>query len=289
MARVGIKIAEVAAAFEKILSQGEQPTAEKIQTLLGKSTPLVIQKYINQITNQSRLDLNTQDVETTPVEAVSALPETPPFSESIAPKPIRKLRVERPDSRPIIIEKVEPLIETLQPEKIEAQPEPSQPAFLEPAPAAGSFSSANMTTQGRRPFRRERFIRNPVSPHNNNLAPLPSRSPEFEESITVEPPLEQLSEETLLIKVRRLESTLMKEQMRREVAERTMKETKNYADSIKEQIAFRINDLQQNMDIVIEQLKNQLRDQKQSFEQDLKHYQEHLAKANEKIASLLKK
>ena len=46
MARIGINVAEVAAAFEKLLTQGEQPTAEKIQSFLGKGTAPVIQKHL---------------------------------------------------------------------------------------------------------------------------------------------------------------------------------------------------------------------------------------------------
>ena len=103
-----------------------------------------------------------------------------------------------------------------------------------------------------------------------------------------EKPLEELADDTLVAKIRRLESILLKEQMRRDVAERIMIETKDYADTIKEQVSQRINDLRQNMDEVIEQLKTQLREQKHNDDQDLKYYQEQLSKANEKIASLAK-
>jgi len=96
--------------------------------------------------------------------------------------------------------------------------------------------------------------------------------------------LEQQSEEQLVTKIRQLESILSKEEMRREVAERITLETKDYADSIKEQVSQRINELKQNMDLVVEQLKTQLREQKQNFEQDLEHYQKQLAKANEALA-----
>jgi len=78
---------------------------------------------------------------------------------------------------------------------------------------------------------------------------------------------------------------IIKEQMRHEVAECITLETKNYADSIKEQVSQRINELKQNMDIAAKQLKTQLREQKQNFDQDLKYYQEQVSKANEKLAS----
>ena len=133
----------------------------------------------------------------------------------------------------------------------------------------------------RRSFtKRERFNSNSNANSNNTRL-------EFE-APPEEAPLESLSDETLIGKIRRLESILMKEQMRREVAERIMIDTKDYADSIKEQVSQRINDLKQNMDLIIEQLGVQLREQKQNFDQDLKYYQEQLSKANEKIASQVK-
>ena len=92
-----------------------------------------------------------------------------------------------------------------------------------------------------------------------------------------------MSAEALVIKIRRLESTLLKEQARRETAEKIALETKDYADMIKEQVAHRINDLRQNMDLVIEQLKTQLREQKQSYADDLKSYQDQINKANQSL------
>lgn len=103
----------------------------------------------------------------------------------------------------------------------------------------------------------------------------------------VEPPLESLSEETLAIKVRRLESMLLKEQARREASERTALDTQRYADSIKEQVSERIGDVRQAMELVIEQLKQQLKEQKQNYEADLKFYREQMDKANKKLTELL--
>jgi flagellar biosynthesis GTPase FlhF len=103
----------------------------------------------------------------------------------------------------------------------------------------------------------------------------------------IEAPIESLSEENLAIKVRRLESMLLKEQARREASERTALETQTYADSIKEQVSERISDTRQTMEIVIEQLKHQLKEQKQNYETDLKFYREQLEKANKKLTELL--
>lgn len=99
-----------------------------------------------------------------------------------------------------------------------------------------------------------------------------------------EAPLESLSEDKLVIKIRRLESMLLKEQARREASERTALDTQTYADNIREQVSERISETRQNMELIIEQLKQQLKEQKQSYEADLKFYREQMDKANKKLA-----
>jgi Plasmid replication region DNA-binding N-term len=103
----------------------------------------------------------------------------------------------------------------------------------------------------------------------------------------IEPPLESLSEDKLIIKVRRLESMLLKEQARREASERVALDTQTYADNIREQVSERISEMRQSMELVIEQLKQQLKEQKQNYELDLKFYREQMEKANKKLAELL--
>lgn len=100
-------------------------------------------------------------------------------------------------------------------------------------------------------------------------------------------PLESLASESLVIKIRRLESMLLKEQARREASERVALDTQTYADSIKEQVSERISDIRQAMELVIEQLKQQIKEQKQNYELDLKFYREQLDKANKKLTELL--
>lgn len=256
MPRISISLPEVAAAFEKLLSQGEQPTAEKIQSLLNKGTIAAIQKHLKQIAEQSRLDLVMHTEKPADITEPKTEPEVTPVVIS-ATQTANGNIVTAPAVQP-----AEPVIESTA--DAEAQASPSQ----DPA-------------HPKRFNKRERFTN-----HRHNHSSHQGKAFEFEE--VIETPLENLSEETLIAKIRRLESSLIKEQMRREVSERIAEETKDYAESIKEQVGQRINELRENMDIVIEQLKTQLREQKQNFDQDLKYYQEQLSKANEKIADLLK-
>lgn len=272
MPRVGLSFAEVAAAFEKLLTQGEQPTAERIHELLGKGTVSGIQKYLTQIFEQSRLDLVTQaDDQPKHVDNHNALSGdllAPPLGQEVEPAPAP---VEIPQEEPVKEPTPPQEVPNIEPAVIPTQ-EPTEIPFENPSENAQG-------RDGKRNFKRDRF--------NNNRHSHGSRQSELEEA-PIEIPLEDLPDETLVAKIRRLESILLKEQMRREVAERIMMDTQDYADLIKEQVSQRINDFRQNMDVVIEQLQTQLREQKQAFDQDLTYYQEQLSKANEKIASLTK-
>jgi len=258
MARINLNFAEVAAAFEKLLTQGEKPTAEKIQALLGKGTVPVIQKHLNHIFEQSRLDLTPADSQTSspadgaPVQDLLSTPEEPKTTETT---PANSEAIKAPAA--------EKTAATAEANTTDTASD-KQTGEKNTAPAR----------EGRRPNnKRDRNDRNNNRHHRVEVEEPP-----------VETPLEQQSEEQLVTKIRQLESILSKEEMRREVAERITLETKDYADSIKEQVSQRINELKQNMDLVVEQLKTQLREQKQNFEQDLEHYQKQLAKANEALA-----
>ncbi|MDO8954788.1 MAG: DNA-binding protein [Gammaproteobacteria bacterium] len=99
--------------------------------------------------------------------------------------------------------------------------------------------------------------------------------------------LEDLDDNALIIKIRRLETSLAKEQSRREAAEKMAEDAKQYADIIKEQIGQRIADLRQTMEVNINHLKSEARDIKQNSDGDLKFYRDQLQKANVKIVALL--
>ncbi|MDF2940647.1 MAG: DNA-binding protein [Gammaproteobacteria bacterium] len=99
--------------------------------------------------------------------------------------------------------------------------------------------------------------------------------------------LEDLDDNALIIKIRRLETLLAKEQSRREAADKMAEEAKEYADIIKEQIGQRVADLKQSMEVTINQLKAEAREMKHNADCDLKFYRDQLQKANVKIVSLL--
>lgn len=95
--------------------------------------------------------------------------------------------------------------------------------------------------------------------------------------------LEQMTQRELLQQVRRLESILYKEQMRRESAVMLAQEAKQYADAIKEQVARRVQDVQQTMQATVQQLQLEIKIAKKQAEEDLLFYREQLQKANDKL------
>ncbi|MFZ9036289.1 MAG: DNA-binding protein [Francisellaceae bacterium] len=95
-----------------------------------------------------------------------------------------------------------------------------------------------------------------------------------------------LNESNTETKVRKLYSALLKEQTRRETAEKMALDARNYADVIKDQCSQRISDLRDNLEAHIAFLNGQIRQLKRESETDLEYYRAQLVKANEALAKL---
>ena len=95
--------------------------------------------------------------------------------------------------------------------------------------------------------------------------------------------LNKLEKNSLIIKVRQLQSVISREKSRTETAEKLASEANIYAQSLKEQISHRIKDLKDSMSEQLSQLKSQMRDFKQQSEEDLNYYRSQLEKATAKI------
>lgn len=278
MARIEITPSEVAAAFEKLIAQNEAPSAENIQKLLGKSTVPVIQGHIQTLIQNSNADLLSQHLPH-PASAQEQAPssqrteDAPLFAQAPtenSPSMLAPPIVQIPPSKPPT-----PTPNNIE-EKIILSPRKQGPAPKKTSPQHSLAESRHLRHGPTK--QKQKAPQHADSPFPQDLS-----QQNFDYEATPEPPLESLSKEQLLVKVKRLESFLLKEQSRRETADRIAIETKDYADKIKEQVAQRINDLRQNMDVVVEQLKAELREQKQAFAEDLKFYQTHLNQANHKL------
>ena len=91
------------------------------------------------------------------------------------------------------------------------------------------------------------------------------------------------------IKIKKLYSALIKEQIRREIAETISKEAKNYADTMKAQATQRISDVRNSLEGQIAFLNGQIRQLKHESEVSLDHYRDQLEKANAHLAELKSK
>ncbi|WP_119343736.1 DNA-binding protein [Facilibium subflavum] len=98
-----------------------------------------------------------------------------------------------------------------------------------------------------------------------------------------------LNEQNMEVKIKKLYAALVKEQTRRETAEKVAKEAKNYADIIKEQTSQRIADLRDTLESQIAFLNGQIRQLKRESQADLEHYRSQLEKANLALAALKNK
>ncbi len=271
MSRATISAAEVRVAFEKLLSQATEPTAQNIHDLLQKGNLAVIQKHLTAIVQASKQDL------------LSDLPVVD------APSPQEAALPPKAEPAPAV---VSPAPTSSEAQGVSVEVKPALSAESQPA------SHNNHNNGQKRPQfqvkkpqqnqqRREGQSHHHAHQQNhaNHHPHAQQNEPVYDYEPAPEAPLESLSTEALIIKIKRLESSLLKEQARRETAEKIALETKDYADTIREQVAHRINDLRQNMDLVIEQLKTQLREQKQNYAQDLKQYQDQINQANQALLS----
>lgn len=86
------------------------------------------------------------------------------------------------------------------------------------------------------------------------------------------------------LKVRKLYSALIKEQVRRESAEKVAKEARIYAETLKEQTTQRISDIRDNLKAQIIFLNSQIDQLKHEYETSLEYYREQLEKSNNVLA-----
>ena len=95
-----------------------------------------------------------------------------------------------------------------------------------------------------------------------------------------------LNEDNEEVKIRKLHAALIKEQTRREAAEKVAQESKAYSETLKEQVAQRINDLRDSLEAEISFLQTQIRTLKKESQANVEYYRTQLEKANNKLINL---
>jgi hypothetical protein len=249
MAKPGVSFEEVVAAAQELEKQGEKPTVERIkESLGGRGTLATINRFFKEWKNQQDgSSVGANQALDLTGEAMQESQHNQENSENNIPAQIN----ESTGGNSINPQEIAPAAVLAQEE---------------------SCSSASASQ--------------PVSPKH---APQPRVQSPFDESRETyqAEQLEGLDDNQLIIKIRRLETLIAKEQSRREAAEKMAEEAKDYADIIKEQIGQRVADLKHSMEVTINQFKAEARELKQNADNDLKFYREQLQKANVKIVSLL--
>lgn len=89
-----------------------------------------------------------------------------------------------------------------------------------------------------------------------------------------------LNEKNTDIKIKKLYSALIKEQIRRKTTEEITKQIKIYAEAIKEQTTKRISDLKELLNEQINFLEENIKNLEKESEINLKYYRKQLQKSN---------
>ena len=85
------------------------------------------------------------------------------------------------------------------------------------------------------------------------------------------------------IKIKKLYSALVKESIRREIAERLAQDVKSYSDVIQEQSKQRISDLKESLEVQITFLTKQIKSLKEESSKNLNYYRDELKTATKTL------
>jgi len=298
MTRSTLTYEEVKTVAESLTKSGEKPTINRVKEALeGAGSPVTISRFLKQWKNTQEGDApkpekkpaapKMQTVETVEIgPAVKKSPEAPKLEKkSDTNKTDHSKKDEDADRKS----------ERKPQDRREAdrrKDRPHRDGQQNQPRGQNNKQGRRNNNPGRRDDRRNGNHNNSQKGNNyrqpydkDQTVPEASSTLDYLDYYTVEH-LETREENELVTIVRRLESMLVKEQSRREVAEKLAQEAKEYADSIKEQVTKRLNDLKQMHDTTVEQLKQEAKEVKVSVEKDLDFYREQLGLANEKLIKL---
>ena len=275
----------VAQAAKTLKDQGANPTISKVREVLGTGSLAVIGRHLKvwKAGGPSAADA-----------AVTPTPAKAPQQKTLDITPPAKAEPAKSET-----------LETV--EVVELKPVAEAPVKQEKAAdqsADNQRQDRQPRDKGRRLFNKRNNNNNHNNHHNKNrnrnnhhnnhyqnrerlgyeveLEEDPQPRHEEPEFHSIES-LEAMDRQALMKLVRRLESILYKEQVRREAADKMSHDAMQYAEVIKEQVAQRINDLRASMQITIDQLKSEVKAANQQAEKDLLFYRQQLEKANKAL------
>ncbi len=254
MARVGLTYDKVVQIIRDLENRGEKPTINRVREEIGFGSPNTISRFIKMWRK------GKSSVTTTPVgELAAKKADVSPQQRSDTVQSVEVIEVATVDAK--------------LPEKTTQKLDAESPTRSDNRPHAKSQG-------GRRIFnkRNNHHGRRQQNNQGGNQA-----EPVVNYDMLSLERLEQMSQSELIRHIKRLESILYKEQVRRESCEKMANEASHYAEIIKEQVALRINDLKQSSEVALEQLKLEMQQAREQSEQDLLFYRQQLDKANRKL------
>ena len=259
MPRVGLNYEQVVRVIRDLENRGEKPTINRVRAELGSGSPNTISQFIKQWRQEQGI----------------------PSTEESVGKPA----IAKPQAHVADIEVVE--VGALTPEKHtpEARKAPSDEPSTEHQTNANPRQGQHKSHQGgRRIFnkRNNHHQNRRQNQHHHNHSSHSAEPAADYEMLSLER-LEKMSQADLVKHVKRLESILYKEQVRRESCEKMANEAAHYAEVIKEQVAHRINDLKESTEMTIAQLKLEAQQAREQAEKDLLFYRQQLDKANQRL------
>lgn len=257
MPKSAVSFAQVVAVIKTLEQKGERITINRVRDELGEGSPNAISQFIKQYKEGSAAP--TSEPKVTTVEVAEVAPLDPNSVVKPANADINKAtEVKSASAETDRVDDTKPASEG------------------NPKKDGGNKGRRIFKKNSQQNGKRERDHK----PRHVQEAPMVEE--ERHEFMSVDR-LEQMTQRELLQQVRRLESILYKEQMRRESAVKMAQEAKQYADAIKDQVARRVQDVQQAMQATVQQLQLEIKTAKNQAQEDLKFYREQLQKANNKL------
>ncbi len=304
MAPIFLTYEQIVAIIEQIVAAGERPTINRIREALGNQGPVpIIARFLKQWRAANGQQLSLDMVNEMPLQ-----PEKQPVQQQI--------KMDMDDQQPATFA---PSASEQTPSSVFSEP-PVAPFQLpvveeerEPTTPQQQQHNQNQRSQQQPQHQRGRrnFDRNQQQPQQQAPAtPPPPKVVDFDKPYPAMPQdvqefldqplvshetmdvnsiesLVALTKEALITKVRYLSSLVTKEQKRTDVSERIARESRIYSDGIKNMVAERINAIRDSMQVSIDQLKLELRQNKANAEKELLRYQQQLDAANRKLVELL--
>ena len=281
MAKAVLTLDEVINAARQVIAAGEKPTIAKVHETLGnRGSATTVSRMLKEWRESVKAKASSEDkAEEVPKAVITKSPKKKPHAD--------QSDEETADSKNALEMYNIPSKERLTNKPKKDRDNQRQPRDRYDNKQRKGYQQDKEGRQKRRTHRKQQVDKHQqqMQHHMREYKDEP-----YEQFILESKPIdiEMLDKPELINRIRRLEGELMKEQSRRQAAERLSVEAQQYAELIKAEVGDHVNDLKLEMDEQINQLKQDIRDIQVKADQDLCEYRAYLEKANQALAVLKK-